>query len=77
MNDDSPGGDVMTKPNYEIIRIGNVEYVSVWCPDGHECIGQKVSDVQIAYELVCANVKCKRAWSLTMPQITQLEERNP
>ena len=65
------------KPPYEIIRQGNVEYVVVFCPKGHECIGQKVSDVRTSQELVCPNVKCGLPWEQTLPQIMQLEERNP
>jgi hypothetical protein len=65
------------KPPYEIVRQGEVDYVVVFCPEGHECIGQKVSDVMMPQRLVCANVKCNRQWDQTLPQIMQLEERNP
>jgi hypothetical protein len=58
------------KPNYEIIE----GMVIVTCPQGHKNRGQKVSDRQIAYELVCANPSCKKSWSQTLPQITSLEE---
>ncbi len=60
----------MTTQNYKIVN-GNV---IVTCPKGHKNQGQKVSDRQIAYTLVCANQSCKAQWSQTLPEITGLEE---
>ncbi len=62
---------------YEIIRQGKVEYVVVFCPKGHECIGQKVSDVKAPQDLVCPNVKCKCPWQQILPITNGLSERNP
>ena len=59
-----------SKQTYEIIA-GNV---IVTCPRGHKNQAQKVSERQIAYDLVCANPSCKAPWSQTLPQITGLEE---
>ena len=60
----------MENDNYKIVE-GNV---IVTCPQGHKNRGQKVSDQQIAYTLVCANPSCKKEWTETLPQIAGLEE---
>jgi hypothetical protein len=59
-----------SKQNYEI----SGATVIVTCPHGHKNQAQRVSDRQIAYDLVCARTSCRAEWKQMLPQITGLEE---
>jgi hypothetical protein len=58
---------------YELKREGAVEYVVVRCPDGHLNRGQKVNDMKLCVELVCAMPHCGLLWTETILAILYLE----
>ena len=59
--------------DYTLEREGAVEYVVVRCPQGHLNRGQKVNDMKLCVELVCAELRCGLPWTQTIPAIMQLE----
>ena len=61
------------KQDYTVEGQGAVEYVVVRCPEGHLNCGQKVGEMKMCVELVCAELHCGLPWTQTIPAIMQLE----